>query len=171
MTTDATDVTDVTDKENDPAVLARQPVGSVTDAAHREVIAYIRGRLGELGLTQPQYWVIRFLHPEDLSADGSGRTPAELAELLAPYLLPQDRPAEDAEDLVGRGLLTRDAAGRLWLAEPGRQAHARVKEILPGLRAHIHDGIDDADYASAVRVLRRMMRNVGGPTALERYPL
>jgi hypothetical protein len=30
------------------------------------------------------------------------------------------------------------------------------------VRARIHDGIGDADYVTTLKVLRRMIRNVGG---------
>ncbi|WP_027501960.1 hypothetical protein [Rhodococcus sp. UNC363MFTsu5.1] len=102
--------------ELDDGTLARLPIGQWTDAAHAEVISFIRR------------W------------------------------------------LAARGL-TRDATGRLRLAEPGRQAHALVKEQLPGVRREIHAGIDDADYVTTVKVLRRMILNVGGEEALARYPI
>ncbi|MFC7450471.1 MarR family transcriptional regulator [Rhodococcus daqingensis] len=160
--------------ELDDSTLARLPIGQWTDAAHTEVIAFIRRSLAARGLTQPQYWIIRNLHPEDLATAEeaeSGLTVAELSERMSSYLLPQDEPEPDAADLVARGLLTRDAAGRLRLAEPGRLAHAQVKEQLPGLRGEIHAGIDDADYVTTVKVLRRMILNVGGAEALARYPV
>ncbi|WP_067543210.1 hypothetical protein [Nocardia crassostreae] len=158
----------------DDATLARLPIGMWTDAAHTEVITFIRGRLADLGLTQPQYWIIRNLHPEDLATAAeaeTGLTIAELIDRMSTYLLPQDRPEPDAEDLLARGLLTRDAAGRLRLADPARRAHDAVKADLPAIRAAIHAGIDDADYVTTVRVLRQMIRNVSGEEGLRRYPV
>ncbi|SEM06448.1 hypothetical protein [Rhodococcus maanshanensis] len=160
--------------ELDDGTLARLPIGQWTDAAHTEVISFIRRWLAARGLTQPQYWIIRNLHQDDLASAAeaeSGLTPAELTARMSSYLLPQDEPESDAADLVERGLLTRDAAGRLRLAEPGRRAHALVKEQLPGVRREIHAGIDDADYVTTVKVLRRMILNVGGEEALARYPV
>ncbi|MGX1881231.1 MarR family transcriptional regulator [Streptomyces sp. NPDC055287] len=143
------------------AELAQQPIAYWTHVAHEEVLAFIRGELAELGLSQPQYWTLRHLSVNDLSEDGTGRTVEELNESMREYLAPQDDLATDTEDMVVRGLLTRDATSRLTITEAGEVAHARVKEHVPALRARIHTGIDDADYATTVRVLRRMMRNVG----------
>lgn len=40
---------------------------------------------------------------------------------------------------------------------------AGLKRHAPAIRAAIHEGVDDADYATTVAVLQRMIRNVGGP--------
>ncbi|GHB22693.1 MarR family winged helix-turn-helix transcriptional regulator [Streptomyces chryseus] len=142
------------------AELAQQPIAYWTHVAHEKVVAFIRGELAAVGLSQPQYWTLRHLSVDDLSEDGSGRTVEELTEAMRDYLAPQDDLGPDTEDMVVRGLLSRDEAGRLTITEAGVAAHARVKEQVPAVRATIHAGIDDGDYATTVRVLRRMMRNV-----------
>ncbi|MGA4541622.1 MarR family winged helix-turn-helix transcriptional regulator [Uniformispora flossi] len=142
------------------AELAGQPVGYWTGLAHRDVIAYIRRRQGELGLTQPQFWLLRNLSTDDLSPDGAPRSVAELQEAMRDYLLPTDDLVAESDVLVERGWLTREPDGRLQLAAEGEAARLRVKEIAPSVRAHIHEGIDDADYATAVRVMQRMIANV-----------
>lgn len=141
--------------------LAQQPIAYWTGVAHREVLAFIRRELAELRLSQPQYWTLRHLSVNDLSPDdGRGRTVEELTEAMRDYLAPKDDLVRDTEDLVVRGWLTRDTTGRLTITEPGEAAHARVKAHVPALRTRIHVGIDDTDYATTVKVLRRMMRNV-----------
>ncbi|GLW10443.1 hypothetical protein Misp01_55710 [Microtetraspora sp. NBRC 13810] len=143
------------------AELARQPIGYWSGAAHRAIIACIRGELAALGLSQPQYWVLRYLSAGDLSPDGQGLTLAELTDRVRTYLGDRDDLEADVADLLERGWITRDAGHRLWITEAGKEAHARGKAHAPGLRARIHDGIDDADYVTTLKVLRRMIRNVG----------
>jgi hypothetical protein len=35
----------------------------------------------------------------------------------------------------------------------------------PAIRAALHEGIDDADYVTTVKVLQRLIRNAGGSAA------
>jgi hypothetical protein len=153
-TTDATEATD--------AELAGQPVGYWTGLAHREVIAYIRGRQAELGITQPQFWLLRNLSAADLSPDGGPQSLADLAEAMSTYLPATDDLGPEAAALVARGWLVETDDGRFRITPEGDAARLRVKEIGPSVRAHIHDGISDRDYATTVRVLQRMIANLSG---------
>ncbi|MFI7304021.1 hypothetical protein ACIBM8_12490 [Micromonospora aurantiaca] len=78
------------------------------------------------------------------------------------YLRAEDDLDAEAEVLRERGWLTRDADGRLRITEAGEDARLRLKQHAPGIRARIHDGVDDADYVTTLKVLRRMIRNTGG---------
>ncbi|WP_436771691.1 MarR family winged helix-turn-helix transcriptional regulator [Yinghuangia sp. YIM S09857] len=147
------------------AELAAQPVGYWTGLAHREVIAYIRSRQAELGVTQPQFWLLRNLSPDDLSPDGGPQSLDELADAMSTYLLPEDDLGPESAALVARGWLAEEADGRVRIAPEGEAARLRVKEIGPSVRAHLHEGIDDADYATTVRVLQRMIANATGGDA------
>ncbi|MBB5120295.1 hypothetical protein FHS36_003737 [Streptomyces eurocidicus] len=60
---------------------------------------------------------------------------------------------------------TRDAQDRLWLSEEGEQAHVALARNAPAIRAAFHEGIDDADYVTTVKVLQRLIRNAGGTVA------
>lgn len=144
----------------DDAELAAQPVGYWTGLAHTEVIAYIRARQAELGITQPQFWLLRNLSSDDLSPDGAPRSLAELTEAMSTYLLPTDDLVPEAAALVERGWLTETDDGRVRITPEGEAARLRVKTIGPSVRAHVHEGISDTDYATTVRVLRRMIANV-----------
>ncbi|MGW0661490.1 MarR family winged helix-turn-helix transcriptional regulator [Streptodolium elevatio] len=151
------------------AALAGQPVGYWAGLAHREVIAYIRSRQAEIGITQPQFWLLRNLSADDLSPDGAPQSLEELAEAMSTYLLPTDDLGPEAAALVARGWLAEEGDGRVRITPEGEAARLRVKEIGPSVRAHIHEGISDADYATTVRVLQRMIANVSG-TAGESRP-
>ncbi|GGT78709.1 MarR family winged helix-turn-helix transcriptional regulator [Streptomyces lateritius] len=150
-------------KEFSPEEVAAQPVAYWTGLAYEEIIGFIRARQAELGFTQPQYWMLRHLSRNDVSADGRGMTVGELVEVMKTYLRPEDDPAAEAATLLERGWVTRDDDGRLWITEAGDAARADLKTHAPVWRDRIHEGVDDADYATTLNVLRRMMHNVGSP--------
>lgn len=141
--------------------LAAQPVGYWTGVANAEIIGFIRRQQAQLGFTQPQFWMLRHLSRNDLSADGHGMTVPELVDAMKTYLRAGDDLAADAETSLDRGWVTRDAGGRLWITEAGDAARVELKTHAPAWRERIHAGIDDADYVTTLRVLQRMMRNVG----------
>lgn len=130
--------------------------------AYEALIAFTRERQAELGLTQPQFWLLRNLSGNDLSPGGQGMTVPRLQQAMRAYIRPEDDLAAEAEVLVERGWLTRDGSGRLWITEAGDEARAGLKRHAPGIRDRIHQGIDDADYVTALKVLRQMIRNTGG---------
>ncbi|MEU0376655.1 MarR family winged helix-turn-helix transcriptional regulator [Streptomyces cyaneofuscatus] len=142
--------------------LAAQPAAYWTGVAYEALIAFIRERQAELGFTQPQFWLLRNLSANDLSPDGRGLTVAELQQAMSTYIRFEDDLAAESEVLVERGWLTRDEDGRLRITEAGEEARAGLKRHAPGIRARVHQGIDDADYVTALKVLRQMIRNTGG---------
>lgn len=144
------------------ADLAAQPAAYWTGVVHEALIAFTRDRQAELGFTQPQYWLLRNLSKNDISPDGHGMTVPELQQAMSSYLRPEDDLATESEALVERGRLTRDGEGRLWITEAGEAARTAFKKHAPAIRDRIHEGIDDADYVIALKVLRRMLRNTGG---------
>ncbi|MFE8913239.1 MarR family transcriptional regulator [Streptomyces globisporus] len=136
-----------------------------TGVAYEALIAYTRKRQAEKGYTQPQFWLLRNLSAADISPDGAGMTLPELQRAMASYIRPEDDLAVEAEALVRRGRLRRDADDRLWITEEGEQARLDLKRNAPAIRAALHEGIPDADYATTVKVLRRLVRNAGGTAA------
>lgn len=153
-------IDDMTDE-----ALAAQPVGYWTGVAYQEVIAFLRRGFAEAGTSQPQYWILRHLSDRDLSEDGAGLTEAELAERMRTYLRAEDDIPAEARRLVERGWVRRHADERLWLTPAGEEARVSTGAHAPAWRAAIHEGIDDADYVTTLKVLRRMIRNVGGAPA------
>ncbi len=147
------------------AELAAQPAAYWTGVAYEALIAFTRARQAEHGYTQPQFWLLRNLSANDISPDGHGMTVPELRAAMASYIRPEDDLAAEADVLVERGWLTRDAEDRLWITEAGEAARIACKQHAPAVRAAIHEGIDDADYVTALKVLRRMIRNTGSTVA------
>ena len=144
------------------AELAGQPAAYWTGVAYESLIAFTRARHAELGFTQPQFWLLRNLSPDDLLPDGGGRTVPELRRAMSSYLRVEDDLDAEAGTLLERGWLTRDEEGRLRITEAGEDARVRLKQHAPAIRARIHQGIDDADYVTALKVLRQLIRNTGG---------
>ncbi len=142
--------------------LAGQPAAYWTGVAYEALIAFTRARHAELGFTQPQFWLLRNLSKEDLLPEGGGMTIADLRHAMRSYLRAEDDLSIEAEVLLKRGWLTRDDAGRLWITEAGEEARVRLKEHTPAIRARIHEGIDDVDYVTTLKVLRQMIHNTGG---------
>ncbi|MGC9497196.1 MarR family transcriptional regulator [Streptomyces sp. WG7] len=144
------------------AELAAQPAGYWTGMAYEAIISFIRDRQAELGFTQPQFWLLRNLSKNDISPDGRGMTLSELQQAMSSYLRPEDDLGKEAEVLLERGRLTRDAEGRLWITAAGEEARTGLQQHTPAIRDHIHQGIDDADYVTTLKVLQQMIRNTGG---------
>ncbi|WP_406209480.1 MarR family transcriptional regulator [Kitasatospora sp. NBC_01560] len=152
----------MTTRQSTDAELAGQPAAYWTGVAHEALIAFTRARQAEKGYTQPQFWLLRNLSVNDISPDGEGMTLAGLREAMASYVRPEDDLAAEAEVLLERGWLTRDTEGRLWLTGAGEEARVRLARNAPAIRAALHEGIDDADYVTTVKVLQRLIRNAGG---------
>ncbi|WP_369216771.1 MarR family winged helix-turn-helix transcriptional regulator [Streptomyces flavofungini] len=138
--------------------LVDQPIGYWSSAAGSAVVHHIRAHLAELGLTQPQWWVLAQLAD---ARDGRDRT--EVVTLLRGYLDTGDGALlHDIGALHDRGLITEDAAGRIALTDEGHALRSRAAERQKKVRAEIHEGITDDEYVRALKVLQRMIHNVGG---------
>lgn len=151
----------MTTSQMSDAELAGQPAAYWTGVAYEALIAFTRARQAEKGYTQPQFWLLRNLSAHDLSPDGAGMTVPELRKAMASYIRPEDDLAAEAAVLVERGWLRRDDEERLWLTEEGEEARGRLARNAPAIRAALHEGIDDADYVTALKVLRQLIRNAG----------
>ncbi|MFB6550356.1 MarR family transcriptional regulator [Streptomyces sp. NPDC056405] len=152
----------MTTQQFSEAELARQPAAYWTGVAYEALIAYTRALQAEKGYTQPQFWLLRNLSANDISPDGAGMTLPELRAAMASYIRPEDDLAAEAEVLLDRGWLTRDAEDRLWLTDKGEQARVDLARSAPAIRAALHQGIDDADYVTTVKVLQQLIRNADG---------
>ncbi|TBL42221.1 MarR family transcriptional regulator [Verrucosispora sp. SN26_14.1] len=152
----------MTTEQLSDAELAAQPAAYWTGVAYQSLITFTRARHVELGFTQPQFWLLRNLSAHDLRPDGSGMTVPELEQAMSSYLRPEDDLDAEATVLQERGWLTRDGDGRLWITGAGEEARVSLQQHAPSIRARIQEGIDDADYVAALKVLRQLIRNTGG---------
>ncbi|WP_018656051.1 MarR family winged helix-turn-helix transcriptional regulator [Actinomadura flavalba] len=155
----------MTTEQISDAELAGQPAAYWTGVAYQALIAYTRAQQAAKGYTQPQFWLLRNLSENDISPDGEGRTLPELQEAMTSYIRPEDDLAAEAEVLLKRGWLTRDVEDRLWLTKEGEQARVDLARNAPAIRATLHEGIDDADYVTTLKVLQQLIHNAAGPDA------
>lgn len=147
----------------DPAatdeMLPSQPIGYWSGVAHRAVTGHIRDAMARVDVTQPQWWILNRVQ----RADGPVPRATVVADLAESADGPHDiRRAVD--QLVHRGWLTADGE-RLTVSGAGLEAMGRIRELVTGLRAEIHEGVTDEEYVTALRVLRRMTDNVKAATA------
>lgn len=142
--------------------LAAQPVAYWARLAYEATIGFIRTQQAEHGFTQPQFWLLRHLSIQDISPDGRAMSLAELGEAMQTFLREEDDLEAESATLLERGWLRRDGGGRLQITDEGEAARLRMKEAGPAIRERLHAGIDDADYVTTMKVLRRMISNTGG---------
>ncbi|MEU8823450.1 MarR family winged helix-turn-helix transcriptional regulator [Streptomyces sp. NPDC048636] len=140
------------------AELVRQPIGYWSWAAHKAVVTHIRAGLAEFGLSQPQWWVLN----QVLDGGEGGRLREEVRVVLEGYLDVGEAIEPEIDVLLERGLLRTVDGERLQLTDDGRALRERTAERQAEMRARIHDGIDDDAYVAALKVLQRMIHNVGG---------
>ncbi|MGW6910960.1 MarR family transcriptional regulator [Streptomyces sp. NPDC054940] len=146
----------VTLREYAQEELAAQPIGAWSGEAYRLVVGAIRAQLAVEDLTQPHWWTLNHV-----AGDPGRWTRAALTERLTKY--------EDLgidfdgvfDDLVARGWLTEEA-GAMTLTEAGEDGRLRARERNLRVHRQTHEGIDTADFVTAINVLRRMVANLGG---------
>ncbi|QIP86709.1 winged helix-turn-helix transcriptional regulator [Streptomyces sp. Tu 2975] len=155
----------MTTQQISDAELAGQPAAYWTGVAYEALIAYTRAQQAEKGYTQPQFWLLRNLSVNDISPDGEGMTLPELREAMTSYIRPEDDLSAEAEGLLACGWLAQDTEDRLWLTPEGEKARVDLARNAPAIRAALHEGIDDADYVTTVKVLQQLIRNAGGTVA------
>ncbi|MEO3787757.1 MarR family transcriptional regulator [Actinocorallia sp. B10E7] len=147
-------------KEYSQERLAAQPVGYWSGEAYRLVVGRIRADLAVENLTQPHWWTLNHV----AGAPGVWSR-SKLTEKLAPF----DDLGIDFnavfDDLVTRGWLREDADA-LTLTEAGEAGRLRAKDRSARALEQMHEGIDKADYVTALNVLRRMIANLGGDSDL-----
>lgn len=137
--------------------LIDQPIGYWASAAGEAVVHHIRTMLAEAGLTQPQWWILN-----QIVAD-NGKDKAAVVATLRGYLNVGDGSLHhDISILHDRALLTEDIEGRLRITEEGRKLRDDTAIRQEKTRAEIHEGISDEEYVRTLKVLQRMIHNVGG---------
>ncbi|MEU8625613.1 MarR family winged helix-turn-helix transcriptional regulator [Streptomyces sp. NPDC048669] len=143
----------------DPAatddMLATQPVGYWSGLAHTVVTRHLRDAMARIDVTQPQYWVLN-----RLNGGSSAPSREELVTQLTPLADGPDEMGRVVDQLVHRDWLRIDAGHRLHLTDAGEAARVRLRELVTELRAVVHAGISDAEYVTALKVLRRMVANI-----------
>jgi MarR family transcriptional regulator, organic hydroperoxide resistance regulator len=138
--------------------LVKQPIGYWGWAAQNAVVTYIRAGLAEFDVTQPQWWVLAQL----ATSEGGTKTREEVSTVLHGYLAVGSTLQPEIDALLDRKLITDDGGGRLRLTKEGDVVYRTCAERQTAMRAQVHDGIPDTEYVTTLKVLQRMIHNVGG---------
>ncbi|MCX4828736.1 hypothetical protein OG746_08360 [Streptomyces sp. NBC_01016] len=142
------------------AELLTQPMGYWAGAAQQAIVGHMNDSLGQLGIRQPHAWSLFRVGESE-----GGFTRDEAAKQVA-----ETRPYVDVSvidgaigDLVEWGWLTEDQQGLLTRTETGTTAWKQVTgEVIPAAQTRLRAGVGDEEYVAAIKVLRRMITNVGG---------
>lgn len=135
---------------------ARQPLGFWTARAGEAIRARTRGRLADLGLSQPHWWV---LHQLSLLPDGVS------ADDVVATVGPNDSDAvirEAIESGIDNEWIVSTDDGVLSLTPSGSAVFAAAAKAQSELNDERRQGISDADYVTTIQVLQRTIANVGG---------
>ncbi|MFC5724962.1 MarR family winged helix-turn-helix transcriptional regulator [Streptomyces gamaensis] len=140
---------------HDDTGLIEQPIGYWSWAAHIAVVTHIRAGLAGFGLSQPQWWVLN-------QAAGDGRSREEITSILKGYLDVGDALQPDIDSLLERGLIAPGPTGLLRRTTEGEDLYVKARAKQREMRRTIHDGIDDEEFLTTMKVLQRMIHNTGG---------
>lgn len=132
----------------------QQPLGFWALRTGEAIRARTRGRLAQLDLTQPEWWVLHQLsmHPTGMSQD-------DIVSVVGP---------NESDDSIVRAIAAGITKGwlersgdRIRLTDTGMQQFHAAAEVQQQLNDERRQGISDRDYATTIEVLQRTIANVG----------
>ncbi len=131
----------------------RLPIGYWLKKADELLSARVDEAQAANGLTRFGWQVLNLIHETAAPARD------DVVATLRPFA---DAAAVDAEldGLAGRGLVSRSSGGGLELTAGGASLHQQALEAQKTIRHRAVEGIDGADYETAVRVLQRLVQNL-----------
>lgn len=133
----------------------QRPIGFWLKLVDQLIDKQFSDALEEHGVTRRQWQLLGVL------TRGPATMP-ELTSALGPFI--DTAAGETVADHVGELVESEwvvDDGGTFSFTERGMTAHARLTEIVDGIRSLSADGVDAAEYATTVAVLERMARNLG----------
>ncbi len=133
----------------------RQPIGFWTARAGEAIRARTRGALHEIGVTQPEWWL---LHQISLHPAGADR--AETIEKIGHNDTPEVI-VEAIDSAESKGWIV-ESNSRLTFTPDGRDVFRRAADLQNMLQEERIRGISEADFVTTIEVLQRTIENVGG---------
>jgi len=135
-----------------------QPIGYWTGEAYRHISSAIRASLATQGLTQPQWWILNHV------ANGPWTTAVLLEKLAQANANEQGLNLNhELNGLIKRGWLTRDTAtDKLSLTTQGEEGRQQTWQRNGATHRSMIAGVSDAQYDDCIRVLQRIVGNLGG---------
>jgi DNA-binding MarR family transcriptional regulator len=139
---------------------SERPIGYWLKAADRAITARVDAVQRAEGVTRLDWQVLNTI------AQSAHRSPDQIVAELHMFL---DRAALDKVLTAFRtnGWIVENATGEISLTEAGRQAHARILARQQEVRQQLMQGISADEYTTALRVLQRIVANLGDPGAAE----
>ena len=143
---------------NESKEIKSQPIGYWTGEAYRHIAEAIRGSLAAEGLTQPQWWMLNHV------AAGSWTRSALLEKLARSNANEQGlNLGQEMDRLIERGwLVVQTATSELDLTAAGERARQQAWERNGATHRGMIAGVSDAEYDDCIRVLQRIVGNLGG---------
>lgn len=135
-----------------------QPIGYWTGEAYRHISRAIRRSLSAEDLTQPQWWMLNHVARRQWNQ-------AALLSKLAPVNANEQNLdlMNELDDLIHRGWLTRDTETQeLHLTARGVEGRQRTWERNGATHRSMVAGVSDEEYDDCIRVLQRIVGNLGG---------
>lgn len=132
-----------------------KPIGFWLKLVDQLIDKQFSDALEEHGVTRRQWQLLGVL------ARGPA-TVLELASALGPFI--DTAAGETVMDHIGELVESEwviDDAGTFSFTERGMTAHARLTEIVEGIRSLSVEGVGVAEYALTLEILERMARNLG----------
>ncbi|OZE12408.1 hypothetical protein CH296_10000 [Rhodococcus sp. 14-2496-1d] len=133
----------------------RQPIGFWTARAGEAIRARTRGALHEIGVTQPEWWL---LHQISLHPAGADR--AETIEKIGHNDTPEVI-VEAIDSAESKGWIV-ESNSRMTFTPDGRDTFRRAADLQNMLQKERMRGISEADFVTTIEVLQRTIENVGG---------
>ncbi|OZD79603.1 MarR family transcriptional regulator [Rhodococcus sp. 05-339-2] len=133
----------------------RQPIGFWTARAGEAIRARTRGALHDIGVTQPEWWL---LHQISLHPAGADR--AETIEKIGHNDTPEVI-VEAIDSAESKGWIV-ESNSRLTFTPDGRDVFRRAADLQNMLQEERMRGISEADFMTTIEVLQRTIENVGG---------
>lgn len=143
----------MTEKPMQPPEL--QPIGFWTARAGEAIRARTRGALREIGVSQPEWWL---LHQLSLHPGGADR--ADTVERIGHNETPEAI-VEAIDSAASKGWI-HESDSRLHYTDAGAELFRRAADVQRDLQTERMQGITEADYVTTIRVLQRTIENVGG---------
>ncbi|MCZ4562714.1 MarR family winged helix-turn-helix transcriptional regulator [Rhodococcus sp. IEGM 1401] len=132
-----------------------QPIGFWTARAGDAIRNRIRAALAEVGVSQPEWWL---LHQISLYPTGADR--AETVEKIGHNDTPEAI-VEAIESARAKGLVV-ESNSRVTFTPKGEAQFRRAADVQQMLQDERMQGIGQDEYVTTIRVLQRTIQNVGG---------
>jgi DNA-binding MarR family transcriptional regulator len=139
---------------------SERPIGYWLKAADQAITARVDAAQRADGVTRLRWQVLNTI------SEATDRSRDQILAALHMFL---DEPALDTvlTALRNNGWIVADTSEDISLTEAGRQAHARILARQAEVRQQVMRGISADEYATVLRVLKRIVANLSDPGAAQ----